>query len=113
MKLNGSQIVLECLKEQGVDTIFGYPGGAILNIYDELYKQRDHFRHVLLGEMLGAPFHLHAPPHRLIIHHAAFLLSRDVRASYSIAERADFVKICRNGNAKKPRLLRRGIGLCH
>ena len=37
--LNGSEIVLECLKEQGVDTVFGYPGGAILNIYDELYKQ--------------------------------------------------------------------------
>ena len=39
--LNGSEIVLECLKEQGVDTVFGYPGGAILNIYDELYKQSD------------------------------------------------------------------------
>ena len=38
MKLNGSQIVLEVLKEQGVDTIFGYPGGTILNIFDELYK---------------------------------------------------------------------------
>ena len=37
MKLNGSQIVLEVLKEQGVDTIFGYPGGTILNIFDELY----------------------------------------------------------------------------
>ena len=37
MKLTGSQIVVECLKEQGVDTVFGYPGGAILNIYDELY----------------------------------------------------------------------------
>ena len=38
-QLTGAQIVLECLKEQGVDTVFGYPGGAILNIYDELYKQ--------------------------------------------------------------------------
>ena len=38
MELNGSQIVLEVLKEQGVDTIFGYPGGTILNIFDELYK---------------------------------------------------------------------------
>ena len=38
MKLTGSEIVIECLKEQGVDTVFGYPGGAILNIYDELYK---------------------------------------------------------------------------
>ena len=38
MELNGSQIVLEVLKEQGVDTVFGYPGGTILNIFDELYK---------------------------------------------------------------------------
>ena len=37
MKLNGSEIIVECLKEQGVDTIFGYPGGAILNVYDALY----------------------------------------------------------------------------
>ena len=42
MQLNGSQIVLEVLKEQGVDTIFGYPGGAILNLYDELYKRTRH-----------------------------------------------------------------------
>ena len=41
MELNGSQIVLETLKEQGVDTIFGYPGGTILNIFDELYKYGD------------------------------------------------------------------------
>ena len=46
MKLNGSQIVLEVLKEQGVDTIFGYPGGTILNIFDELYKYGDTFKHV-------------------------------------------------------------------
>ena len=44
MKLTGAEIVVECLKEQGVDTVFGYPGGAILNIYDALYKHsgRDH-----------------------------------------------------------------------
>ncbi|MBQ9516919.1 MAG: biosynthetic-type acetolactate synthase large subunit [Eubacterium sp.] len=47
MELNGSQIVLETLKEQGVDTIFGYPGGTILNIFDELYKYGDTFKHVL------------------------------------------------------------------
>ena len=41
MELNGSQIVLECLLEQGVDTVFGYPGGAILNIYDALYHYQD------------------------------------------------------------------------
>ena len=41
MQLTGSEIVIECLKEQGVDTVFGYPGGAILNVYDELYKHSD------------------------------------------------------------------------
>ena len=40
MLLNGSEIVIECLKEQGVDTVFGYPGGTILNVYDALYKHR-------------------------------------------------------------------------
>ena len=41
MQLNGSEIILECLKEQGVDTIFGYPGGTILNVYDAIYKYGD------------------------------------------------------------------------
>ena len=54
MLLTGAQIVLECLKEQGVDTVFGYPGGSILNIYDELYKQRDKIRHVLTSHEQGA-----------------------------------------------------------
>ena len=48
MQLNGAEIVIECLKEQGVDTVFGYPGGAILNVYDELYKHRDEIRHILM-----------------------------------------------------------------
>ena len=48
MKLNGSQIVLEVLKEQGVDTIFGYPGGTILNIFDELYNTATHLSIYLL-----------------------------------------------------------------
>ena len=52
--LNGSEIVLACLKEQGVDTVFGYPGGAILNIYDELYKHRDEIRHILTSHEQGA-----------------------------------------------------------
>ena len=47
MKLNGSEIVIECLKEQGVDTVFGYPGGAILNVYDALYKHSGEIRHIL------------------------------------------------------------------
>ena len=54
MKLNGSQIVVECLKEQGVDTIFGYPGGAILNIYDELYKHSNEITHILTSHEQGA-----------------------------------------------------------
>lgn len=54
MELNGSQIVLEVLKEQGVDTIFGYPGGTILNIFDELYKQGDAFNHILTAHEQGA-----------------------------------------------------------
>ncbi|MCR4764371.1 MAG: biosynthetic-type acetolactate synthase large subunit [Lachnospiraceae bacterium] len=54
MRLNGSQIVLECLKEQGVDTVFGFPGGAILNIYDELYKQQDRITHILTSHEQGA-----------------------------------------------------------
>ena len=45
--LTGAEIVIECLKEQGVDTVFGYPGGAILNIYDALYKHKD-FLHIML-----------------------------------------------------------------
>ena len=54
MKLTGSEIVIECLKEQGVDTVFGYPGGAILNIYDELYKHSDEIHHILTSHEQGA-----------------------------------------------------------
>ncbi len=54
MQLNGSQIVVECLKEQGVDTVFGYPGGSILNIYDELYKHSDEITHILTSHEQGA-----------------------------------------------------------
>lgn len=54
MQLNGSQILIECLLEQGVDTIFGYPGGAILNVYDELYRYQDRLRHVLTSHEQGA-----------------------------------------------------------
>ncbi|MBR6402846.1 MAG: biosynthetic-type acetolactate synthase large subunit [Eubacterium sp.] len=54
MQLTGSQIVIECLKEQGVDTVFGYPGGSILNIYDELYKHSKEIRHVLTSHEQGA-----------------------------------------------------------
>ena len=53
MQLNGSQIIIECLKEQGVDTVFGYPGGAILNLYDELYKHPE-IRHILTSHEQGA-----------------------------------------------------------
>ena len=54
MQLTGAQIVIECLKEQGVDTVFGYPGGAILNVYDELYKHSHEIKHVLTSHEQGA-----------------------------------------------------------
>jgi len=54
MQLTGSEIVIECLKEQGVDTVFGYPGGAILNIYDELYRHQDEIHHILTSHEQGA-----------------------------------------------------------
>ena len=54
MELNGSEIIVECLKEQNVDTIFGYPGGAILNVYDALYKHSDEITHILTSHEQGA-----------------------------------------------------------
>lgn len=69
MQLTGSQIVIECLKEQGVDTVFGYPGDAILNIYDELYRHQDEIRHVLTSHEQGASQRqtdMHAQPEKLV-----------------------------------------------
>lgn len=54
MRINGSQILIECLVEQGVDTVFGYPGGQALNIYDALYKNSDRIRHILTAHEQGA-----------------------------------------------------------
>lgn len=54
MKITGSQILIECLAEQGVDTVFGYPGGAVLNIYDALYKNSDRIKHILTAHEQGA-----------------------------------------------------------
>ena len=54
MQLTGSEIVIECLKEQGVDTVFGYPGGAILNVYDELYKHQNEIKQILTSHEQGA-----------------------------------------------------------
>ncbi len=53
MQLTGAEIVIECLKEQGVDTVFGYPGGTILNIYDALYKHKE-INHILTSHEQGA-----------------------------------------------------------
>ena len=53
-KLTGAEIVIECLKEQGVDTVFGYPGGAILNIYDALYQHQNEITHILTSHEQGA-----------------------------------------------------------
>lgn len=54
MKLTGAEIILECLLEQGVDTVFGYPGGSVLNIYDALYQYSDKIRHILTAHEQGA-----------------------------------------------------------
>lgn len=54
MQLTGAEIVIECLKEQGVDIVFGYPGGAILNVYDALYKHSSEIRHILTSHEQGA-----------------------------------------------------------
>ncbi|QTR47109.1 biosynthetic-type acetolactate synthase large subunit [Thiothrix litoralis] len=54
MELTGAEIFVECLKEEGVDTIFGYPGGAVLFLYDELYKQQDNINHILVRHEQGA-----------------------------------------------------------
>lgn len=54
MKLTGAEIIAECLLEQGVDTVFGYPGGAVLNIYDALYKYSDKIKHILTAHEQGA-----------------------------------------------------------
>ena len=54
MQLTGAEIVIECLKEQGVDTVFGYPGGTILNVYDALYQHAGEIRHILTSHEQGA-----------------------------------------------------------
>lgn len=54
MYLTGADIVIECLKEQGVDMVFGYPGGAILNVYDALYQHSDEIKHILTSHEQGA-----------------------------------------------------------
>ena len=54
MVKNGAEILIDALVEQGVDTIFGYPGGAVLNIYDALYKNSDRIRHILTAHEQGA-----------------------------------------------------------
>ncbi len=59
MQLTGSQILLECLMEQGVDTVFGYPGGTILNVYDELYRYQDRIHHLKRDNLCGEFFLRH------------------------------------------------------
>ncbi len=54
MRATGARIVIECLKEQGVDAVFGYPGGAILNVYDELYQHQGEIKHILTSHEQGA-----------------------------------------------------------
>ena len=52
MELTGSEILVQCLREQGVDTVFGYPGGCILNVYDALYKHSDEITHISVFDFL-------------------------------------------------------------
>ena len=54
MMMTGAKILIECLLEQGVDTVFGYPGGTILNVYDELYKYEGKIKHILTAHEQGA-----------------------------------------------------------
>ena len=54
MKIRATQAIMECLLEQEVDTVFGYPGGTILNIYDELYNYKDKITHILTAHEQGA-----------------------------------------------------------
>ena len=54
MKITGARVIIECLVDQGIDTVFGYPGGAILNVYDELYKNKDRIKHILTAHEQGA-----------------------------------------------------------
>ena len=54
MVLNGSEILVNVLLEEGVDTVFGYPGGAVLNIYDALYKYKDKINHYMTAHEQGA-----------------------------------------------------------
>ena len=54
MELTGARIIMECLLEQGVDTIFGYPGGTIINVYDALYDYQGKIRHILTAHEQGA-----------------------------------------------------------
>lgn len=54
MVLTGAQVIMECLLEQGVDTVFGYPGGSVLNIYDALYEYRDRINHIRTAHEQGA-----------------------------------------------------------
>lgn len=55
MKMNGSQILIQALIDQGVDTIFGYPGGSVLNIYDALYERSEDIRHIITSHEQGLP----------------------------------------------------------
>lgn len=54
MKKTGAQLILEVLLEHGVDTVFGYPGGAALNVYDALYEYQDRIKHILTAHEQGA-----------------------------------------------------------
>ena len=62
MKIRATAAIMECLLEQEVDTVFGYPGGTILNVYDELYRYQDKIRHILTAHEQGRPTRRTATP---------------------------------------------------
>ena len=68
MELTGSEILVQCLREQGVDTVFGYPGGCILNVYDALYKHSDEITHIYFPFLISvlSMFYIRKPAYLLV-----------------------------------------------
>ena len=81
MKLTGAQIMAEVLLEQGADTVFGYPGGAVLNIYDALYEYRDRIRHIMTAHEQGAAHA--ADGYALSLIHISGRIRRGIHRQYS------------------------------
>ena len=85
MQLTGAEIIIECLKEQKVDTVFGYPGGAILNVYDALYKHSDEIQHILTSHEQGAGIVMPITKHSFIVKDIT-MLADTLRKAFYIAK---------------------------